>query len=196
MAWGRRYAATWSPVEEEYLRENRQVPINQLTIRLSKSRAAIKRKLDEFDGKSVPAANNKRTKIGRRPDILVQGKPLFLRSGWEANVARYLTHKGYTWEYEPEVFFFHGVKRGTNSYTPDFRTPRLWIEVKGQLDSRGRAALRRFRKHYPDEFKKLRGIVGRPGTKADLFFKELGVPIFAYINELNKEYKDKIGGWE
>jgi len=188
----------WSPVEESYLKANRSAPVNQLTIALGKSRAAIKRKLDEFDGKPAPKAGPKRTNIGKRDDIIVNGKPLFLRSGWEANVARWLTHKGQAWEYETDIFpfFEFGIKRGTVSYTPDFKTPRLYLEVKGQLDKRGGTAIRRFKKFYPEEFKKLRAIVGRPGTKADEFFKELGVPIYAYISDLNKQYKGKLEGWE
>ena len=44
----------WSPVEIDYLKANRdKLPINQLTIALSKSRNAIKKKLDELDGKVV-----------------------------------------------------------------------------------------------------------------------------------------------
>lgn len=191
----------WSPCETDYLKENRNDrSVNELSLYLSKSRAAIKRKLDELDGKAPPARvrNGKGTKIGKREDILVNGKPGFFRSGWEANVARWLTHKGKQWEYEPEVFFFEGVKHGTVSYCPDFRYGKtgLWLEVKGFLDSKGRAAIRRFKKFHPSEFKKLRAIVGRPGTKADQFFKKIGVPIVAYMSDLNKEFKDQVPNWE
>ena len=48
----RRAKVVWSPVEEEYLKKHREdTSVNQLTIALAKSRNAIKRKLDEFDGK-------------------------------------------------------------------------------------------------------------------------------------------------
>lgn len=190
----------WSPCELDYLKDNRyERSINELSLYLAKSRAAIKRKLDELDGKAPPAKKNgKGTKIGKREDILVDGKPQFFRSGWEANVARWLTHREMDWEYEPEVFFFEGQKSGTVSYCPDFRygKTKLWLEVKGFLDSKGRAAIRRFKKHHPAEFKKLRAVVGSPGTKADQFFKKLGVPVVGYMRELNKEFKDTIPNWE
>lgn len=180
----------------DYLKAHRDAPIMQLTIALGMSRAAIQRKLDEFDGKPPPKKDNRKTKIGKREDILVNGRPLFVRSGWEANVLRLLTYKQVKWEYESKVFFFEGIKRGTVSYCPDIVTPKLYIEIKGQLTSKGRAAIRRFKKYYPDEFKKLRVIVGRKGTKADKFFKELGVPVYAYYNELDKKYRNVISNWE
>jgi len=192
MAW-RRGPVVWSPVEEEYLKEHRDDPVNQLTICLAKSRAAIKRKLDEFDGKVVTNRLSKRSVIGRREDL-----NQFFRSGWEANVARWFNHKGKDWAYEPDVFSFleHGIKRGTVSYCPDFKVGTLYVEVKGLLDARGRTAVKRFKKFYPKEFKKLRAIVGRPGTKADEFFKEMGVPVIAYMNQLNKKFRDVIPNWE
>lgn len=183
----------WSPVEETYLREHREDGVNQLTVALAKSRAAIKRKLDEFDGKVVTKNRGKKSVIGRREDL---GQ--FFRSNWEANIARWFNHRSKEWSYEPTVFSFleHGIKRGTVSYCPDFKVGTLWIEVKGYLEPRGRTALRRFKRFYPGEFKKLRAIVGRPGTTADKFFKEIGVPIMAYYNELEKEFKHTIEHWE
>lgn len=52
----------------------------------------------------------------------------YVRSSWEANVARWLIFNKYTYEYEPETFLFDGF-----SYTPDFYVPSLnqYIEVKG-----------------------------------------------------------------
>jgi len=192
MGWNRG-AIVWSPIEEEYLRKNRTISINQLTIALAKSRAAIKRKLDEFDGKKITKKMNKRSVIGRRLDL-----DQFFRSNWEANVARWWNSKGKKWDYEPQVFAFFefGIKRGTVSYCPDFKVGNLWVEVKGLLDPKGRVAIKRFKKFYPTEFKKLRAIVGRPGTKADKFFQAEGVPVIAYINELNKKYSKIIPNWE
>ena len=196
MRWGGG-GIKWSPVEVDYLKANRDLSVNQLTISLGKSRAAIKRKCDELDGKPLPAKSKKRTKIGKREDILSpEGRPLFFRSGWEANIARWLNHKGKRWEYEPEVFFFEGIKSGTMSYCPDFKTPSTWIEVKGQLTGQGKTAIRRLKKFYPEEFKKLRAITGRKKTKATEFFNSLGVPVIAYMNELDKAYKNVIPNWE
>lgn len=182
----------WSPVEIDYLKAHREdMSTNQLSLALAKSRNAIKRKCDELDGKKVTKKMNKRSVIGKRADL-----NQFFRSNWEANVARWLNHQGKKWEYEPRVFIFEGIKHGTVSYCPDFKTPSTWIEVKGYLDGKGKTAIRRFKKYHPKEFKKLRAIVGSPGTAADKFFKEMGVPIIAYMRDLNKEFKDSIPHWE
>jgi len=184
----------WSPIEVEFLAAHRNdMELNQLTVALAKTRAAIKRKCDELDGKPVTKKMGKRSVIGRRQDL---GQ--FFRSGWEANVARWFNHKEWKWAYEPEVFSFleHGVKRGTVSYCPDFKLGNRWIEVKGMLDQRGRTAIRRFKKFYPEEFKKLRYITRSANTQAAKFFEEMGVPALAYYNELNKRYKDELPHWE
>ena len=188
--------AVWSPIEIEYLKAHREdTSVEQLSIALAKSRAAIKNKKDELDGKIIPGKMSKRSKIGKRQDL---GQ--FFRSGWEANFCRWLNSQGIKWEYEPKIFHFDGVKHGTVSYLPDLRiTDRgqyCWLEVKGLLDKRGATALRRFKKSYPEEFSKLRAVVGRKGTKAEKFFKELGVPIYAYMNELDKACKGIIPNWE
>lgn len=182
----------WSPVEIDFLKKNRKkLSVNQLSLALAKSRNAINRKCDELDGKVVAQKRSKRSVIGRRADL-----NQFFRSNWEANAARWFNNEGIAWEYEPEVFFFKGIKRGTVSYCPDFRLGDEWVEVKGLLDTKGRTAIRRFKKFYPEEFKKLKAIVGRPGTAADKFFKAEGVPILAYINELDKKYRKIIANWE
>ena len=79
-----------------------------------------------------------RSKGGRREDL---GETYF-RSSWEANYARYLNlliklGAITAWEYEPLTFWFDGVRRGTNSYRPDFRIHHKnddrpeYIEIKG-----------------------------------------------------------------
>lgn len=52
----------------------------------------------------------------------------YVRSSWEANVARWLKNNGYNYQYEPKTFMFDGF-----TYTPDFYVPstKKWIEVKG-----------------------------------------------------------------
>jgi hypothetical protein len=183
----------WSPVEESYLKEHRADNENQLTIALAKSRAAIKRKLDEFDGKPQTKKMNKRSVIGKRLDL---GQ--FCRSGWEANCLRWLNKTNREWKYEPKIFHFEGIKHGTTSYLPDIYLPKedIYIEVKGMLDTKSKVALRRFKKYYPDEWKKLRGIVGRRGTAADKFFAAEGIPILAYYNELDREWRGTLEHWE
>lgn len=184
----------WSPVEVDYLKLHREdMSLNQLSLALAKSRNAVTRRCGELDGKVYTKKMARRSVIGRREDL-----NQFFRSNWEANFARYLNHKGKSWAYEPQVFSFldHGVKRGTVSYCPDFKVGTLWIEIKGYLDPKGKTAIRRFKRFYPAEFKKLRAIVGRPGTSADKFFKEMGVPVTAYMSDLVKTYKNKLKNWE
>lgn len=84
----------------------------------------------------------------------------YVRSKWEANVARYLKfleERGeiYKWEYEPDTFWFENIKRGTRSYTPDFKVwetensePVYW-EVKGYMDQKSKTRLKRMEKYYP-----------------------------------------------
>jgi len=98
----------------------------------------------------------KNTKQGARKDL----KNMFFRSAWEANVARYLNLLKYEkkikrWEYEPKRFYFP-IKTGTTSYLPDFlivyhNNSAEWWEVKGYMTSKGKTAINRFKKYYPNE---------------------------------------------
>lgn len=195
---------TWSPVEIDYLKSHREDAIDQLSINLNKSRAAINRKLAELDGKPVEKRGKTKfgTKIGRRDDLGIS-----LRSTWEANVMRWLRLEGFEVLYEPRVFFFDGVKSGTVSYCPDFFVSGKsvkhngitikngsWIEVKGYLKPQDKTRIRRWKKYYPEEFERLIAVVGSETTKAAKFFTEMGVPVISY-NGLNKEFKDVIEHW-
>lgn len=187
----------WSPVEIEYLSVNRNIiSTNQLTIALGKSVNAIKNQLAVLDGKppKTKSKNGRRSIIGRREDL-----QQFFRSTYEANIARLFNYIDITWEFEPQVFFFEGIKRGTLSYLPDFRIKagddEHWIETKGYLDQRGKVALKRFKKFYPEEFAKLITICDRPGSKTDIFLQELGAPVL-YMKELIATWKDVIPNWE
>lgn len=102
--------------------------------------------------KARPVSNS-----GRRDDL----GGLFVRSGWEANVARYfnmLMKMGVveSWEYEPQVFWFLKIKRGVRSYLPDFRvkyrdeSQSVFVEVKGYLDAKSKTKIARFRRYYPE----------------------------------------------
>jgi hypothetical protein len=98
-----------------------------------------------------------RTKSGKREDLNNQ----FFRSSWEANYARYLNFliqqgEVASWEFEPKTFVFHGVERGQLTYTPDFKVvypdgSYEWHEVKGWMDAKSKAKLKRMEKFYPDE---------------------------------------------
>ncbi|EOA3459103.1 hypothetical protein ACH0F8_000589 [Enterococcus hirae] len=97
-----------------------------------------------------------RGKGGTRKDL-----GLYVRSRWEANFARYLnllTEKGEIakWEYEPDTFWFENIKRGTRSYTPDFKVwttdaaKPIYYEVKGYMDKKSQTKLKRMAKYYPE----------------------------------------------
>jgi hypothetical protein len=91
----------------------------------------------------------------------IGGRKIFARSIWEANYARFLEFlkvRGEIreWEHEPQVFWFHKIKRGCRSYLPDFRVTQLngcqeYHEVKGWMDKRSATKIRRFFKYYPHE---------------------------------------------
>ena len=98
----------------------------------------------------------KKSKSGRRKDLNNQ----FFRSSWEANFARYLnflkkTKNIYKWEYEPDTFWFEGIKRGTRSYLPDFKvwdrknSEPYYYEIKGWMDKKSATQLKRMAKYYP-----------------------------------------------
>lgn len=95
-------------------------------------------------------------KGGRREDL----GGLYVRSKWEANVARVLNamrDRGdiVGWVYEPCEFAFP-VKRGTRFYKPDFAVDygpaignKYW-EVKGLMQQKDVTALSRMAKYFPD----------------------------------------------
>ncbi len=100
------------------------------------------------------AAATRQAQDGIREDI-----GIFVRSSWEANYARYLTHRVAAgeieaWEYEPKVFHFPDINRGPRLYTPDFRVRELggaehYVELKGWMDERSKAKLSRMRRYHP-----------------------------------------------
>lgn len=111
--------------------------------RMSKMRAAM------------PAENTySRCKGGRREDI----GPMYFRSAWEANYARYLNWlkaRGEIedWQYEPTTFWFEAIKRGVRSYKPDFlifeKATSYFVEVKGWMDAKSATKLKRMKKYHP-----------------------------------------------
>lgn len=215
MAGFRRQKIVWSEVEVDWLKANRdKMPITQLAGKLSKSRNAVKVKLAELDGKPIAKkkkAKNSISKIGRRKDC----DNHFFRSAWEADCYRFIKHLQQhrqvlngldkqirSIEVEPHTFTFtqFGHTHGTIAYTPDLRVSNtidyVWIEVKGWLDAQDKTRIRRLKKYYPNEFKKLVAITGSPNTAATKFFEEMGVPVIYYINELKKQWRDVIPNWE
>lgn len=189
------YAARrWSPVEIDYLKKNRDCSsLETLSRDLDRGRATIVRKLNELDGKPIAGKKNKKSFIGTRQDL-----GMSFRSSWDANLARMLNFEKVKWIYEPQAFHFTQIKSGVTSYLPDFYVADwdIYIEVKGQLIQRAKTAIRRFRKFFPEEFKKLQMIPGNPKTKAAQFAVQMGVPIYAYYKDLVKKYKDTVSCWE
>lgn len=106
-------------------------------------------------GSLIPKRAGSSWKAGWRT---VGGKRCFFRSQWEANYGCFLEFLRVNgeitdWEHEPETFWFDGVKRGTNNYTPDFRiTSKRGVEyheVKGWMDPKSKVKIRRMAKYHP-----------------------------------------------
>lgn len=89
----------------------------------------------------------------------IGGIKKYYRSRWEANYARYLEflklrNEISDWKHEPQIFWFDGIKRGTNNYTPDFRVVKNdgsveYHEVKGWMDPKSLTKIKRMKKYYP-----------------------------------------------
>lgn len=89
----------------------------------------------------------------------INKKRFYFRSSWEYNYALYLNFlkknkEIIKWEYEPDTFWFDKIKRGTKSYTPDFKITNNdnsieYHEVKGWMDDRSKTKLKRMKKYYP-----------------------------------------------
>lgn len=204
-----RKAPTWSPVELEYLKTNlATIGKDQLCIALSKSRNALLKKIAELNGTPLPNKSIRfQSKIGKREDL-----DTYCRSSWEANMMRLFKSDLISLikpEYEPFTFSFTEwvkPKGGALSYTPDFKvyessdvTKDKWIEVKGNwLRGTDKTKLKRFKKFYPEEFKKLIAVVSTKKCKTADFFRELGVSeknILEY-NSFKKLYSKQIKNWE
>ena len=115
----------------------------------------------------------------------IDGKRMYLKSNWERRYCLYLSFMkkhGHIvdYDYEPETFWFKGIKRGCVSYKPDFRVlfPSgnvEYMEVKGYESSKDRTKYKRMAKYHPDV--KLR-VIGKE------WFKENG-----------SKLKNIISGW-
>ena len=113
-----------------------------------------------------------------------------VRSGWENNVLLWLNEKKIKWDYEPKSFYFEEVTRGTKGYIPDIwlEGEKVWIEVKGYMSSVDKTKIKRFKKYYPEEFQKLQAITKNDKVDSTKFFKDFGVPIYAYYDDIAEEY--------
>jgi len=83
-----------------------------------------------------------------------------MRSSWEIRYAALLSFYEQqkiikNWEYEPDTFWFDGIKRGVRSYKPDFKIFKNdgtieYHEVKGRMDAKSRTKLNRMRIYHPE----------------------------------------------
>jgi len=95
----------------------------------------------------------------KRGWININGRELFVRSSWEANMCSYFEYLKMNgeildWNYETKVFSFDKIKRGIRSYCPDFEiTPikgdNYFIEVKGYMDDKSKTKIKRMKIYYP-----------------------------------------------
>ena len=89
----------------------------------------------------------------------VDGKRMYLKSKWEKRYCLYLSfmkkHNHITdYWYEPETFWFEGIKRGTNNYKPDFKVQfpsgnLEFYEVKGYETAKDLTKYKRMKKYHP-----------------------------------------------
>lgn len=133
-----------------------------------------------------------RMKSGKRADLGGQ----FFRSATEANYARFLNMFNVKWEYEPKEFEFYAIARGTRFYIPDFYLPDkdAWIEVKGWMDSKSVIKLKRFKKYYNEEFKKLTIVTSSKETRRKSI--EIGIVSIEPFEEIRKKFSLIIHNWE
>lgn len=104
---------------------------------------------------TTSGANRNSAHGGKREDL----GGLYVRSTWEANYARYLNWlqlhgEILSWEFEPDTFEFHRIKRGTRFYTPDFKVTNKdgsveYHEVKGWMNPASKTKLSRMARYYP-----------------------------------------------
>ena len=123
------------------------------------------------------------SKKGYRKDL-----KQFFRSKMEANVARYYGFFDTMYFYESNEFEFLGIKRGTRFYKPDFYLPLtdVFIEVKGWFRKVDKTKIRRFKKYFPECFKKLRFIIPDKYARS----KANGEMIAFLVDELGIKFQD------
>ena len=146
--------AKWSNDRVDW--PSQKTPLDMELIKVKRNKTMIERY--GTGNPSMQGTNGySRTKSGKREDL----DNRFFRSAWEANYARYLNflkEQGLIkdWLYECQTFVFHGVTRGVLTYMPDFKVidnddSYVWHEVKGWMDDKSKAKLKRMAKFYPDE---------------------------------------------
>ena len=153
-------------------------------------------------GKAPKKAGCKRrfanVKIGKRPDLGNR----FFRSSMEANFTRILELLKIPYKYEERVFTFD-CKNKPFQFIPDFEVlakgeglPPGWYETKGWMNPSSRSKLRRFKKNYPEEAKKLTVVIYKRSDRATAeFCKKEGFKTLQWDTFVEK-YSTKIPTWE
>ncbi|MEW5829814.1 MAG: DNA polymerase III subunit alpha [Chloroflexota bacterium] len=94
-----------------------------------------------------PTETKTYTKAGYRADL-----GHYVRSAWEADIARVFRYLGWKYQYEPHTFELQ--KNGqTLTYTPDFYIPEqdTFYEIKGWMDKVSAEKIALFREQYPEK---------------------------------------------
>ena len=94
-----------------------------------------------------PTETKTYTKAGYRDDL-----GHYVRSTWEADLARVFIYQGLAYQYEPQTFELTTETGQPITYTPDFYVPELdtWFEVKGWMDKTSAHKLALFQAQYSD----------------------------------------------
>lgn len=149
-----------------------------------------------------PASPFAKVKKGPALDLpyKYKSKGYDFRSSWERNFARWLCIKGLDWTFE-EFNYPMKINPDTGKwyprkpwgYLPDFlevKSGTIW-EVKGFFRSKDRSKARRFKKHYPEDFKKLKVCLSKNNKKAQKFYSKMGIPFILY-EDVKTEYKELV----
>ncbi len=143
---------------------------------LGRAKKGTKMSLEQREKLSIIASNRNanqdytKGKGGTREDV-----GHYVRSSWEANVARVLKHEGIEYNYEPKTFVLQKPDGSNTRYTPDFYALGHYLEVKGWWDHRSLEKKRLMAEQYPE-----------------VYIEYIDEPLY---NELKKEYQHELR-WE
>ncbi len=143
---------------------------------LGRAKKGTKLTLEQREKLSIIASNRNanqeytKGKGGTREDV-----GHYVRSSWEANVARVLKHEGIEYNYEPKTFVLQKPDGSNTRYTPDFYALGHYLEVKGWWDHRSLEKKRLMAEQYPE-----------------VYIEYIDEPVY---NELKKNYEEEVK-WE
>ncbi len=94
-----------------------------------------------------PKENKTYAKDGYREDL-----GHYVRSSWEADMARVFRYLGWEYHYESRTFELVRTDGSTLTYTPDFFLPEqdTWYEIKGWMDNASAEKIALFQQQYPE----------------------------------------------